>query len=212
MKVFCLHCIRGQPVVRCPYCYCAATAIFACHGFSVAFTDTAKLRLVLGHLLIKNRVGPVKLLCIIMFKIRLESLFGPVKAQKFSRLLSAAVPPHGRRASGLVFVTTATVLGNIGLGAVVSSAAGIGGECKRFTWRSVWTRSWRWKCALFLLKRFPVYIGRGGGDKPQGGYCAVAIADAVWSPLVHMEGQLYVCGFALVMWPWCHCRMEVYLR
>ena len=53
---------------------------------SVAPTDTAKLT---GPrtLADKKWVGPVKLLCIIMFdisKIRSKFLFGPVKAQKFS--------------------------------------------------------------------------------------------------------------------------------
>ena len=52
-------------------------------------TDTAKLT---GPwtLADKRWVGPVKLLCIIMFdisKIRPKSILGPVKAQKFSRCL-----------------------------------------------------------------------------------------------------------------------------
>ena len=55
----------------------------------VTFTDTAKLdgpRTFTG----KNWVGPVKLLCIIMFrisKIGPKSLFGLVKAPKFSQCL-----------------------------------------------------------------------------------------------------------------------------
>ena len=55
----------------------------------VIHSDTAKLT---GHrtLADKRWVGPVKLLCIIMFdisKIRPKSILGPVKAQKFSRCL-----------------------------------------------------------------------------------------------------------------------------
>ena len=45
----------------------------------------------------KRWVGPVKLLCIIMFnisRIRPKSLLGPVKAQKFSRCLYWAFPDY----------------------------------------------------------------------------------------------------------------------
>ena len=59
-------------------------------GHSSVTANTAKLtgpRTFTG----KNWVGPVKLMCIIMFKIhkiRPKSPFGPVKAPKFSRCLS----------------------------------------------------------------------------------------------------------------------------
>ena len=70
----------------------------------------------------KRWVGPVKLLCIIMFnisKIRPKSLFGPVKAQKFSRCLSAcsshatnghddSLTPKHRDTHGCVVNTVAT--------------------------------------------------------------------------------------------------------
>ena len=66
--------------------------VFSRFSWSLDFADTAKLT---GPRIFADKrwVGPVKLLCVIMFninKIRPKSLFGPVKAQKFSRCLISA--------------------------------------------------------------------------------------------------------------------------
>ena len=61
--------------------------------FCIGLTDTAKLT---GPRTFADKkwVGPVKLLCIIMFKIRLKSLLGPVKAQKYLRCLVSVCLSH----------------------------------------------------------------------------------------------------------------------
>ena len=83
------------------YVYFLFRSNWTTFGWDIAnsiFPDTAKLT---GPRTFADKrwVGPVKLLCIIMFnisKIRPKSVFGPVKAQKFSRCLYFTLKSQGQ--------------------------------------------------------------------------------------------------------------------